>query len=208
MRVSRAALFAVAMFTMALGSATVIAGCGGGSSTGKGAQAAANPCGGSAAANPCGGSAAANPCGNPCGANPCGGNPCGGNPCGGGGGIPVAKITQPAGTTLNTGGLNEADLLAKGEKLWNDKSLSGSGSLACATCHKNMMMFNPTFKAGYPHAVNMVKAKAGKDGVNAAEMVQFCMLAPMKSKVFAWDSVDLAALAAKVTQEQKAFAAK
>jgi hypothetical protein len=179
---------------MAIGSATVITGCGGGSSA-KGTKNVSNPCG-----NPCGA--------NPCGANPCGGNPCGAGGGGGAGGIPVGKVTQPSGTQLNAGGLSEADLLAKGEKLWNDKSLSASNTMSCATCHKNDMMFNPTFKAPYPHGVKMVKAKSGKDSVNAAEMVQFCMLAPMKSKVFAWDSVDLAALAARVTQQQKEYGAK
>ena len=157
-----------------------------------------NPC------NPCGGKKA-NPC-NPCGgkkANPC--NPCGGknpcNPCGGGARIDPAKFMRPAG--LRMGG-NRARLVAQGEKLWSDTSLSANGG-ACATCHVNYGAFLPTFAKPYPHEVSMVKAMSSVAEVDAAEMVQFCMLQPMQADPLPWNSSKLAALAAYVEHLQAGF---
>ena len=116
----------------------------------------ANPCA-PKKANPCG---AKNPC-NPCGAK--GTNPC--NPCGASGRVDPAKFTRPDG--LRTGGGNQAQLVAEGEKLWNDKSLSTNGA-ACATCHVNYGAFLPTFAEPYPHEVTMVKSMSGVERVDAA----------------------------------------
>jgi hypothetical protein len=158
---------------------------------------AANPC---AKANPC---AAANPCvaSNPCGANarsasnPCGANPCAANPCGAGGGVQAKRFQQPADVKLAA---PSARLIARGEELWKDPSIGKSG-LACATCHVDRYaQMNPSFAGPYPHAVAMPKQMSGVAEVNAAEMVNFCMLTPMASEPLAWDSEELAALAAWV----------
>ncbi len=162
-----------------------------------------NPCGGNpcAAKNPCGAANPCNPCGgNPCGAsNPCGGNPC--NPCGGGSRAKASDFLTPKGVRVAR---STPKLVAKGEALWNDKSLSGNG-LACATCHVGGSQLNATFAKAYPHKVAMPHQQAGVAKVNAAEMVQFCMLTPMAADALEWDSVELAALTAYVGDLQKTF---
>ena len=163
---------------------------------------AANPC---AAKNPCA-MKAANPCAakNPCAmkaANPC--NPCAAkNPCGAAAPIDPARITRPAGTTLFAG--TQAQLIAEGERLWNDRSLGTSG-LSCQTCHLNHANFNPSFAQAYPHPVAMAQQRAGVQQVALDEMVQFCMVVPMASQPLAWESKELAALTAYSGQVQQAF---
>lgn len=150
-----------------------------------------------------------NPCANPCaGKNPCAGrNPCAGknpcaNPCGGGASVDPKRFKQPAGFSLGGGDV------ALGKQLWNDTSLSTNGA-ACATCHTAGAQFQPSFATPYPHRVAMVKRLSGVAEVNAAEMVQFCMLQPMQAEAFDWndkqDARKLAALAAYVEQVQKAW---
>ncbi len=167
---------------------------------------AANPCNpcGANPCNPCAGKA--NPC-NPCAgkANPC--NPCAGkanpcNPCGGAR-VDPARFQQPAGATLASG--SAAELLAEGERLWNDRSLGRSG-LACGTCHfQKYAQMKPGFARPYPHAVEMVQQQSGVAQVNAAEMVQFCMLQPMQAEPLAWTSRELAALTAWVKHIQPGY---
>jgi cytochrome c peroxidase len=77
---------------------------------------------------------------------------------------------------LYTAGHPSDHLIATGEELFSDKSLSGSGTTACSTCHTNGTgMMNATFAEPYPHYVAMAKEKAGMDEIKAAEMVQLCM---------------------------------
>ena len=111
-------------------------------------------------------------------------------------GISAEKVTRPAGSVPFQG--DRADLVAKGESLWNDKSLSKSGKKACSGCHKGATkMFKDSFQNAYPHKVKMAKKKAKMDQVDAEEMVQFCMLAAMKQpEVLPSDSEELAALTA------------
>lgn len=139
-------------------------------------------------------------------ANPCAANPCAMNPCGGAGAMPMidaAKVTQGA-NALYTG--DSAELLARGKELWSDPKLSSSGGISCASCHvDNYGQMQATFGAPYPHAVAMAKDRAGLETVNAAEMVQLCMMIPMNNEPLAWDSQELAALAAYVTDIQKGF---
>ena len=141
-------------------------------------------------------SAAANPC-NPCAANPCAA------------GAPDTDpdlIRQPAGLALNDGGHPRDRLVAMGEGLWNDKSLSGSGTTACSTCHANKYgLMKATFAEPYPHFVQMPKDRAGLDQVNAAEMVQICMVIPMQADPLPWDGVELGALTAYVETIQEGF---
>lgn len=111
-------------------------------------------------------------------------------------GITAEKVTRPEGTDAFQG--DRVELVAKGEAYWNDKSLSGNGKKACASCHKgNTKMFKDSFLEGYPHAVKMAKKKAKMEQIDAEQMVQFCMLAAMKQdEVLPWDSEKLAALTA------------
>ena len=104
------------------------------------------------------------------------------------------RFKQPRGVKLAAG----KDLVAQGEELWNDRTLGKSG-LACANCHiNNYLQMQSTFAKPYPHHVAMPAQQAGVDEVNAAEMVQFCMLVPMATDPLAWESTELAALAAYV----------
>lgn len=163
-----------------------------------------NPC------NPCDGKKSdkkettKNPC-NPCDGkemkNPC--NPC--NPCGGGAQLNPQLIRQPKGTNV----ASSVKLIKEGERLFNDNKLGKSG-LSCATCHVQVdggpygaMM--STFEKPYPHYVKMAQDKAGLKEVNAAEMVQFCMMVPMKADPLPWGSKDLAALTSYVLDVQKGF---
>ncbi len=109
--------------------------------------------------------------------------------------IDQTEITRPAGTRPYEG--DRSALVALGEKLWNDKSLSHNGKSACASCHKgNTRMFKRTFLEPYPHYVKMVDKKADLQEITTEGMVQFCMLVPMKSDTLPWDSRELAALTA------------
>ncbi|MEE9207994.1 MAG: hypothetical protein V3U67_06390, partial [Gemmatimonadota bacterium] len=132
-------------------------------------------------------------------------NPCAANPCGGGASLDAALITQ-GDRTLNAAGNSQAQLVAMGEELWGDASLSSGGSTACSTCHVGTYgMMMPTFANPYPHGVAMAKDRAGLDQVTAAEMVQLCMVIPMNSEPLEWNSVELAALSAYVESIQPGF---
>ena len=157
----------------------------------------ANPCNPCAAKNPC---AVKNPC-NPCAAK----NPCTTNPLSAA--RKAAEITRPSGTKAYEGDKNE--LLAYGAKLWEDKSLSASGALSCSTCHADYNTLSKSFELPYPHKISMVKAQIGIDlTVDAEQIVQFCMISPMQSKAFAWESKELAAISAFVVEFQKGYKAK
>ncbi|QBM18538.1 hypothetical protein MARI_26790 [Marinobacter sp. JH2] len=172
---------------------------------------AKNPC---ASKNPC---AVKNPCAmkdamnDPCaGKNPCamkkncapkGCNPCAAagkcgakaNPCA------AKKVTRPADYQAYSG--DPATLAALGETLFNDTSLSSNG-LACASCHNDGASYNATFTNEYPHPVAMAKNIFGMDQVHLDEMVQICMVQPLATEPFPWDSKELAALTAYMATVQ------
>jgi len=171
-------------------------------------------------------SSASNPCamkhGNPC--NPCGmkhGNPCSmkhNNPCGMKQSNPCAKrlnvgkevdpklVTRPAGTRLFTGAPRQV-LVNRGKQLFSDASL-GSNGLSCSSCHTGNAGFRSSFAQPYPHKVAMAKDRAGLRVIDVDEFVQFCIVVPLKGRPLAWESRDLAALTAYVTDvKQKAFMA-
>jgi len=168
--------------SMASGLALLVAACGGGEQQ---QTADANPC-----------------AANPCAANPCAMNPC--NPCAAGGPIAPEKFQQ-GDRSLNDGGHSEAELVAMGEELFSDASLSSNNAVSCTTCHTNYGQLAASFAEPYPHEVGMVKNRSGVEEINAAEMVQFCMLAPMQSDPLEWDDVKLAALTAYVEDWQQGF---
>lgn len=147
-------------------------------------------------------------------ANPCDprtvdvGNPC--DPAASGHGevapIDPARIRQ--GNNALYVGAAEAELVSRGSELWSDVSLSETGEIACSTCHgTNYQRMQASFAMPYPHPVDMVVERTGIEQVNAAEMVQMCMVVPMGSEPLPWNSLELAALAAYVKDMQKAFKA-
>jgi cytochrome c len=120
--------------------------------------------------------------------------------------IDPALITREAGKEPYQAPREE--LVKAGAELWKDPSLGNSG-LSCDNCHMMNAQFKKSFKQPYPHEVAMVNNMAGDVGeITAAQMVQFCMLAPMEAEPLPWDSKELAALAAYVDDVvQPAFAA-
>jgi cytochrome c len=110
--------------------------------------------------------------------------------------VDASRFKQPKGVKLASA--SSSDLVAQGEKLWNDRTLGKSG-LACANCHiGNYLQMQPSFAQPYPHYVAMPAQQGGVDEVSAAEMVQFCMIVPMADEPLPWDSLELASLAAWV----------
>ena len=129
---------------------------------------------------------------------------CGGCGCGGGK-IDGALVTQPEGFKPNAGDLDDAALLARGKELWKDDSIGKKG-ITCISCHPNATAnFKSGFAEDYPHHVVMAEQKSGIKKLSAAEMVQFCMLAPMQGDTLKWESVDLAALTRAVIERQKEY---
>jgi cytochrome c len=166
-----------------------------------GGLAIAAPC----RANPCapGSSTSMNPCAakNPCAAN----NPCSAaNPCAAAmsNRIDSNLVTRPKHYRPYKG--TQAELVAYGEKLFSDTSLSTNG-MSCNTCHQSFGAYNDTFAMPYPHFVQMPSDRAGLQAVHLDEMVQFCMVAPMAAKPLPWDSKELAALTAYTATLQKDF---
>jgi len=111
-------------------------------------------------------------------------------------------VSRPEGYTPYQG--NVAKLVAQGEKLFNDKTLSSNG-LSCATCHANGAGYSASFKNDYPHPVAMAQRDFDMDEVYLDEMVQICMVAPMAAEPLDWDGQQLAALTEFMRQEQEAF---
>jgi len=148
--------------------------------------------------NPC---AAKNPCvaKHPCAAK----NPCAAmNPCAAGDRVDPGRVTRPSGTRPYQG--NQATLLDEGKALWNSKAISGNHSIACSSCHQDgTEMLQPAFAKPYPHLVQMVADDNGMKSISLEGMVQYCMIKPMQSKPFTWDSRQLAALTAYTAELQK-----
>jgi len=115
-------------------------------------------------------------------------------------------VIRPEGTTPFQA--DRAELVTEGEALWKDPNL-GKAGVACQSCHVNGAQFKDSFKQPYPHRVGMARSKSGLESIDAEQMVQFCMVVPMKSEPLAWDSRELAALTAYVEDvEQKNFASR
>ena len=157
---------------------------------------AANPCSQNMknVCNPC------NPCGkkmnNPC--NPCGKtmkNPC--NPCGGGfldePANPCAAVPEDQINFFRDVKFKSLDkVIAYGEKLANDPALGNSGK-SCNECHKGGRAFKKSFLLPYPHYVKMPK-----DVVTLDQMINFCMINPMKADPLPYGSREMTAIAAYV----------
>ena len=83
---------------------------------------------------------------------------------------------------------DRAALVAKGEALWNFKSLPPKGKLVCASCHKdNVKQFEMTFLEPDPHAVKMVQKRADFDSTLAEGMVAAAAVMPSARSGFRWN---------------------
>lgn len=144
-----------------------------------------NPCSMKKSANPC-----ANPCSakNPCSANPCSNknpcaanNPCSMNPCSASGGNkPIRKHAFD----------NFQQAASVGKKMWGDESL-GTAGVSCLSCHADYELLNLGRNKNFPHYVEMVG-----DVVTLDQMINYCMVNPMKGKQFDKNSKELTAMAA------------
>ncbi len=129
-----------------------------------------NPC------NPCSMKKATNPC-NPCSMK---NNPCSLNPCAANQKTPIRKAAFD----------NFQQAAALGKKMWNDEKL-GSAGVACLSCHADHDLLNLERNQNFPHFVKMVG-----DVVTLDQMINYCMLNPMKGKQFEKNSKELTAMAA------------
>jgi cytochrome c len=97
---------------------------------------------------------------------------------------PCAEKPKP----IRKAGIKDsAKLMEMGNKLWNDKKLGTSGA-ACATCHAEGKGLK---KAPFPKYIKMAD-----DMLTLDQMINFCLLNPMKGKPLPWNSVEITALAA------------
>jgi cytochrome c len=77
-----------------------------------------------------------------------------------------------------------------GEKLWKNQKLGNSG-LSCDTCHAGGNTYNKTALQAYPHFVSMPN-----DVVTLDQMINFCMINPMKGDPLSYGSKEMTALSA------------
>ena len=120
--------------------------------------------------------------------NPCSKNPCmAKNPCASKN-IPIRKNPIKDSATLKE----------MGEKLWGDTALGTSG-MACGTCHPDGARLK---KGPFPKFIKMTG-----DIVTMDQMINFCMVNPMKGKLLAWNSQEMTALAAYITANSRESAA-
>ncbi|TDO10595.1 MULTISPECIES: hypothetical protein [Halomonas] len=121
-----------------------------------------------------------------------------------------AAVARPEGYSpaYSETGDNPQQMLARGEALYYDTSLSSNG-LACANCHGSNgqdMGYNSTFEQPFPHRVAMGAHQFGMSAVHADEMVQICMVVPMAAEPLEWGGEALTSLAAYVVEVQKRVA--
>jgi cytochrome c len=82
------------------------------------------------------------------------------------------------------------DAVNLGEKLWKDTKLGSSG-LSCNTCHAAGKTYNKTALQLYPHFVGMPN-----DVVTLDQMINFCMINPLKADPLPYGSKEMTALSA------------
>jgi len=105
---------------------------------------------------------------------------------------PCDMMAMPAGgaTPIREMAIKDAVyLVRKGEKLWGDTSLGTSG-LSCSSCHPD----GAGLKGGpWPKFIKMAD-----DTYTVDQMINFCMINPMKAKPLEWNSKKMTALAAYI----------
>ena len=89
---------------------------------------------------------------------------------------------------------NYKQVLKKGARLWNDTKLGTSGT-SCASCHPNGALLSPK---PYPRHIKMTG-----DIVTLDQMINFCMINPMKAKPLNWNSQKMTALAAYIMRQSR-----
>jgi cytochrome c len=89
---------------------------------------------------------------------------------------------------------DNAKLMEMSEKLWNNTKLGKSGT-ACATCHADGKGLK---KAPFPKYIKMAN-----DILTLDQMINFCMMNPMKGKPLQWSSPEMTALAAYAQSHAK-----
>lgn len=108
------------------------------------------------------------------------------------------KIARPADFVKLYDASSKEELIAYGKELYSDRTLAPNG-LACNDCHAKARGYKKSFAKPFPHPSRMAKARAGiKRGIYADEGVQMCIVIPMNREPLAWDSKELAAMAAHV----------
>jgi len=80
--------------------------------------------------------------------------------------------------------------VAMGKKMWADENL-GTSEVACLSCHADHDLLHLDRNQNFPHYVKMVG-----DVVTLDQMINYCMLNPMKGKQFEQNSKELTAMAA------------
>ncbi|MBI5237543.1 MAG: hypothetical protein HY887_03880 [Deltaproteobacteria bacterium] len=75
-------------------------------------------------------------------------------------------------------------------RLWKDTSLGRAG-VSCSTCHPDGSGLK---REPFPKYIKMAD-----DIVTLDQMINFCMMNPMKGKPLSWNSVEMTALAAYVS---------
>jgi len=132
-----------------------------------------NPC------NPCSMKKVANPCSMK--ANPCSMNPCGMNPC-----------SASANTPIRPHAFNSfQEAVDLGKKMWSDDENMGTAGVACLSCHADFDLLNLEKRQNFPHYVKMVG-----DVVTLDQMINYCLVNPMKGKQLEKNSKELTAMAA------------
>ena len=127
--------------------------------------------------NPC----MKNPCmKNPCMKNPCMKNPCMKNPC--------SNVSSDIEPLRDSKFKNRKKAVKLGKKLWKSKKLGTSGQ-SCATCHGGGDGLG--FDKPFPHYVSMAD-----DVVTLDQMINFCVINPLKGEPLKWNSKEMTALAA------------
>ena len=121
-------------------------------------------------------------------------NPC--NPCA------MKKVTNPCSMQANPCAANQNTPIRQhafdnfqqaaslGAKMWKNESL-GTAGVACLSCHADHALLNLERNQNFPHFVKMVG-----DVVTLDQMINYCMLNPMKGKQFGKNSKELTAMAA------------
>jgi len=86
---------------------------------------------------------------------------------------------------------NFQQAVALGKKLWSDEEHMGSAGVACLSCHGDYDLLHLEKNQTFPHYVKMVG-----DVVTLDQMINYCLLNPMKGKQLNKNSKELTAMAA------------
>jgi cytochrome c len=86
---------------------------------------------------------------------------------------------------------NFQEAVDAGRKLWNDDENLGAAGVACLSCHADFEFLNLDKRQNFPHFVKMTG-----DVVTLDQMINYCLVNPMKGKAIEWNSREMTAFAA------------